>query len=88
MKDPAEGVEYFKNALRPHLLKGVESVFHMSMVQIAEMRLARPLKMDGTIASPQRASHIIMGGFLREIHQITETFKEHGKLNRLTNTFS
>ena len=27
LKDPNEDVEYFKNALRPHFVKGIESAF-------------------------------------------------------------
>jgi hypothetical protein len=37
LRDPNDGVDYFKNELRPHFVKGVEAVFRFRFYQFTEI---------------------------------------------------
>ena len=53
IKDPNDGVDYFKNELGPHFMKGVEAVFVFRFYQLQKMlpRLRRPPKVDWKTSS-------------------------------------
>ena len=60
LRDPNDGVDYFKNELRPHFAKGVEAVFFFQILLVATFfvqRLTRPPKMDMNITGPPKAHH-------------------------------
>ena len=59
LRDPNEGVYNFKNELRPHFVKGVETVFVFRFYQLRKVlqRCTRPPEMDWEIASPSQALH-------------------------------
>ena len=56
LKDPNYGVDYFKNELRPHFVKGVEAVLIFGFLAVTEIlpRLARPPKVDWKTSSPPK----------------------------------
>ena len=59
LRDPNEGVDYFKHELRPLFVKGVDTVLIVICYQFQKVlqRFAGPPEMDWKIASPSQAFH-------------------------------
>ena len=59
LRDPNDGVEYFKNELRTHFVQGVEAVFIFRFYQLQKVlqRLTIPPEIYWNITSPPEAHH-------------------------------
>ena len=65
LKDPAKGVNYFKRFLRPHFIKGAQTVF---LIQVhasheTQQRYNGLTKMDGKISAYCKQTYWVLDGF-------------------------